>query len=168
MSTHTAAIPASIAISVACFCCCAAETAKVVSVHDGDTLKVVQNGQQTTIRLQGIDAPEIGQPFGSKSRDRLAELTKGKLVTIQADKPDQYGRLLGTVEVNGENVNRRMVADGLAWHYKRYSKDAGLAGAEREARSAKQGLWAGKDPVPPWEWRAGEKDRKRQPVGAGR
>jgi endonuclease YncB( thermonuclease family) len=134
---------------------------KVVSVHDGDTLKVLQNGQQTTIRLQGIDAPEIGQPFGSKSRDRLAELTMGKMVVIQADKPDQYGRLLGTVEVNGENVNRQMIADGLAWHYTRYSKDSGLASAERAAREARRGLWADARPVPPWEWRAKESVRPR-------
>ena len=40
-----------------------ADQPKVISVHDGDTLKVVQDGQQTTIRLHGIDAPEIGQAF---------------------------------------------------------------------------------------------------------
>jgi hypothetical protein len=47
-------------------------------------------------------------------------------------------------------VNRRMVADGMAWHYARYSKDAGLAAAEREARAARRGLWADKAPTPPW------------------
>ena len=58
-----------------------------------------------------------------------------------------------------------MVADGLAWHYVRYSKDARLAAAERDARAAKRGLWADKAPVPPWEWRATAKDRKCQPAG---
>jgi endonuclease YncB( thermonuclease family) len=58
-----------------------------------------------------------------------------------------------------------MVADGLAWHYVRYSKDARLAAAEREARAAGEGLWADKAPVPPWEWRASEKGRKRQAAG---
>ena len=110
----------------------AAEQPKVISVHDGDTLRVVQDGQQTTIRLNGIDAPEIGQPFGTKSRDRLAELAMGKRVVIHADKPDRYGRLLARVEIDGGDVGRQMVADGLAWHYSRYSKDPTLAAAERQ------------------------------------
>jgi micrococcal nuclease len=146
----------------------AADQPKVISVHDGDTLKVVQGGQQTTIRLQGIDAPEIGQPFGTKSRDRLAELAMGKRVVIHADQPDRYGRLLASVEVEGRDVGRQMIADGLAWHYSRYSKDPALAAAERQARASKTGLWRATDPVPPWEWRATEKDRKQKPVGAGR
>lgn len=49
-----------------------------------------------------------------------------------------------------------MVADGMAWHYSRYSKDAGLAAAQRDAKAAKRGLWAEGTPVPPWEWRASE------------
>lgn len=141
-------------------------TGKVVSVHDGDTLRVLDaHGTQHTVRLQGIDAPETKQAFGSKARNRLADLTLGKVVAVRVGGSDQYGRTLGTVEIKGESVNRRMVADGMAWHYARYSKDAGLAGAERQARAAKRGLWADKAPVPPWEWRAGEKGRKPQPAG---
>ncbi len=112
----------------------AAEPPKVISVHDGDTLRVVQDGQQTTIRLQGIDAPEIGQPFGTKSRDRLIELAKGKHVVIHADKPDRFGRLVACVEVNGLDVGSLMVADGLAWHFARFSNDPALAAAEQRAR----------------------------------
>ena len=48
----------------------------------------------------------------------------------------------------------------MAWHYTRYSKDARLAAAEREARAAGRGLWADREPVPPWEWRASERERK--------
>ena len=57
------------------------------------------------------------------------------------------------------------MADGLAWHYVRYSKDARLAAAERDARAARRGLWADKAPVPPWEWRATERGRKAVPAG---
>ena len=81
---------------------------------------------------------------------------------------DRYGRTLARIEVEGQDVNRQMVADGLAWHYVRYSKDAGLAAAEREARAAARGLWADREPVPPWEWRASERERraaKREPTG---
>jgi micrococcal nuclease len=61
-------------------------------------------------------------------------------------------------------VNRQMVAEGLAWHYTRYSDDATLADAEGEARAAARGLWRDREPVPPWEWRATEKARRRKPA----
>ena len=130
---------------------------KVVSVHDGDTLRVLDAaGTQHKVRLQGIDSPETRQAFGTKARNRLADLTLGKAVTVRVHGRDRYGRTLGTVEAAGQDVNRQMVADGFAWHYVEYSKDAGLARAERDARAAGRGLWADKAPVPPWEWRAGE------------
>ena len=138
---------------------------KVVSVHDGDTLRVLDAaGTQHKVQLQGIDSPETRQAFGTKARNRLADLTLGKAVTVRVHGRDRYGRTLGTVEAAGQDVNRQMVADGFAWHYVEYSKDAGLARAERDARAAHRGLWADKAPVPPWEWRADEKGRKGQPA----
>jgi endonuclease YncB( thermonuclease family) len=142
---------------------------KVVAVSDGDTLRVLDaSGTQHVVRLRGIDAPETRQAFGTKARERLASLTLRKVVRVTVHDHDRYGRVLASVEAGGQDVNRTMVADGLAWHYARYSKDAGLAAAERDARAAKRGLWADKAPVPPWEWRATEKDRKRKPAPAGR
>lgn len=68
---------------------------KVVAVHDGDTLTAIDADKvQHKVRLDGIDAPETRQPFGTKSRDRLAEITKGKPVTVQAGKRDKYGSML--------------------------------------------------------------------------
>jgi micrococcal nuclease len=138
---------------------------RVVNVHDGDTLTALDHGNvQHKIRLEGIDAPELGQPFGRVSRDRLSELVKGKTATIHQHGKDRYGRVLASVELDGDDLGRRLVSEGLAWHYTRYSKDATLESAERDARSAKSGLWGDREPVPPWEWRAGEKDRRRQAV----
>ncbi len=141
------------------------QTWRVVSVHDGDCLTALDaNSTQHKVRLQGIDAPELRQPFGSKARDRLAELTIGQTVTVETFGRDRYGRTLGRIVIEGQDVNRQLVLDGLAWHYVRYSKAEALAAAEREARAAGRGLWADREPVPPWEWRATAKDRKRQPV----
>lgn len=142
---------------------------KAVSVSDGDTLHVLDDAKREhTIRLAGIDAPERKQDFGTVARDRLAELTKGKAVAVLAGKPDKYGRTLARIEVEGQDVGHRLVAEGLAWHYVRFSDDATLADAEAEARAARRGLWADKAPVPPWDWRASDKARKaakRQPAG---
>jgi endonuclease YncB( thermonuclease family) len=133
---------------------------RVVNVHDGDTITALDEGNtQHRIRLQGIDAPELGQPFGRVARDRLAALAKGKTATVHASGKDRYGRVLATVEVEHDDLGRRLVAEGLAWHYTRYSDDAGLTAAERDARAAGSGLWSDREPVPPWEWRASERNR---------
>ena len=77
-------------------------------------------------------------------------------------------RLVLASPLAGQQLPSRQVADGLAWHYTRYSDDARLAAAEREARAARRGLWRDPETVAPWEWRAGEAERKRQPAGAQR
>jgi len=147
----------------------AAPVWKVVSVHDGDTLRAIdQANVQHKIRLAGIDAPELGQPFGRVSRDRLGELTMGKVVAVERHDRDRYGRDLATLVIDGANVNRQLVAEGLAWHFTRYSNAADLAAAEAAARASRRGLWADKAPVAPWAWRAGEAgeaERKGQPAG---
>lgn len=133
---------------------------RIVSVHDGDTITALdETNTQRRIRLQGIDAPELGQPFGRVSRDRLAALVKGKTATMHGHGNDRYGRLLASVDIDGDDMGHRLVAEGLAWHYVRYSKDAGLAAAERDAKAARKGLWQDREPVPPWDWRANEKRR---------
>lgn len=90
-------------------------TGKVVSVTDGDTVRVLDAANvQHKVRLHGIDAPERGQPFGTVARDRLAGLVMGKAVTVRDDGRDKWGRTLGRIEIEGQDVNRQMVADGLA------------------------------------------------------
>ena len=139
---------------------------RVVGVSDGDTLTALDAANaQHKVRLQGIDAPESGQPFGTQARDRLAELTLRRTVRVILGGRDRYGRDLASVAVDGRDVARDMVAAGLAWQYDRYDSSPELARAEQEARAARRGLWADAAPVPPWEWRATERDRKDAPRG---
>lgn len=135
-------------------------TGRVVSITDGDTCVVLVDRQQIKVRLEGIDAPEKGQPYGTKSREHLAALIHEKAVSVVVSGKDRYGRSLGTVWVDQDNINEEMVRSGLAWHYKRFSKDKTLQRLESEARAAKRGLWADRDPVPPWEWRAEKRVQK--------
>ncbi len=138
---------------------------RVVNVHDGDTVTALDaDNVQHKVRLRGIDAPELGQPFGRVARDRLADLSKGKTATVHGHGKDRYGRVLASLEVGRDDLAHRLVSEGLAWHYRRYSDDAGLEAAERDARSAKRGLWTDREPVPPWDWRAGEKERRASPA----
>ncbi|HEX7378856.1 MAG TPA: thermonuclease family protein [Pirellulales bacterium] len=133
----------------------------VVSVYDGDTLLLRSGTVLYKIRLEGIDAPERGQDFGTRAKKALSDRVIGKPVMIVTHGYDRYGRVLGTVLVgSGKSVNRELVEGGWAWHYTAYSKDEGLATADAAARAAKLGLWQGKDPVPPWEWRKTERGRR--------
>lgn len=129
-------------------------TGKVVGIADGDTLTVLIDRKPVKVRLEGIDAPERSQAFGARSREKLSELVFGKTVRVVTYGTDRYGRTLGVVYIDGENVNAKMIESGLAWHYKRYSSDAELDRLEREARRAKRGLWSDPAPVEPWNWRA--------------
>jgi hypothetical protein len=140
------------------------KTWRVVSVHDGDTVRCLDDGnREHKVRLSGIDAPETGQPFGTVSRDHLRQLVLRREVVVHDLGQDKYRRTLARLEVDGKDVATAMVAAGLAWHYVRDSDDQQLARAEREAKAAGRGLWADRDPVPPWEWRKGQQGRKATP-----
>nr|DAU94142.1 MAG TPA: nuclease-like protein [Caudoviricetes sp.] len=124
---------------------------KVVSIHDGDTITVLQNKQQIKVRLFGIDAPELKQPYGKKSKQFLANLIAGKVVEVEPKGKDRYKRTLGIIHHKGQDINAQMVLNGYAWAYVKYSRI--YVNQERLARENKRGLWQSSDPTPPWVWR---------------
>lgn len=130
---------------------------KVVGVTDGDTVTVLDgNLRQHKVRLADIDAPEKAQPFGTRARMELGEMVFGKEVSVGPATRDRYGREVAALyltEDRRKSVNLLMVEKGMAWWYTQYSKDPAFRAAEQEARSAKVGLWADLEPVPPWQWR---------------
>ena len=136
-------------------------TGKVVGIADGDTITVLRDGHdQVKIRLYGIDAPESGQPFGRASKQKLSSMVYGKSVRIEVMDTDRYGRTVARVFVNGEDVNAAQLRSGHAWLYRQYCKGwvcDEWGGLEAEARSSGAGLWADRDPTPPWQWRREEK-----------
>lgn len=67
---------------------------RIVSVHDGDTYRLLDDDRVLRVRLHGIDAPESGQPFGTVARDRMRALIMGKEVTVEHRAQDRYGRPL--------------------------------------------------------------------------
>lgn len=134
-------------------------TGKVVRIADGDTVTILVGGDQVRIRLFGIDAPERGQDYSRRSREALAELVFEKEVQIVVRDKDRFGRTVGDIYVGDTLVNEKMVKDGWAWNYARFSHSKHFAELEREAREANRGLWAGKAPIPPWEFRAQERER---------
>ena len=128
---------------------------KVVRIADGDTLTLLDaSNTQHKIRLHGIDTPERGQPHGNAARKALEAHVAGLRIDVAIQDTDRYGRTVGIVYRNGQNINLALVRDGWAWWYERYARnDRQLAQAQREAKAARRGLWQDNNPIPPWEWR---------------
>lgn len=139
------------------------QTYKVIGIKDGDTVSLLVDGKPQSVRLAHIDCPEKKQPFGTKAKEMLSRLCFGKYVKLAGGgKADRNKRLIAELILpNGINVNKTMVKNGLAWHYKRYSKDESYAKLEIEAKKKKLGLWKEKNQIAPWNWR---KLRKSTPA----
>jgi len=137
-------------------------TGKVVAVADGDTLTVLVDRQQVKVHLAEIDAPELKQPFGLRSRQSLAELCFGKDAVVREAGRDRYGRTIGRVDCSGTDANAEQVRRGMAWVYRRSTESTPpLYFLEDEAQRSHEGLWADRSPVPPWLWRKDQKGRHR-------
>jgi micrococcal nuclease len=141
----------------------------VRAVYDGDTvLLTTREESRLKVRLYGIDAPETGkpdkpgQPYGDISRRALWYKIMGRRVTAEIVDFDQYKRAVAVIRYEGRDINREMVADGMAWAYRQYLQGAYASeyiGAESLARSRRAGLWRESNPLPPWEFRNGHKGR---------
>lgn len=132
----------------------------VVKVLDGDSLKVSSSGRLVTVRLYGVDCPELkktsrerSQPFGRAARDFVVREAKGEVVTV-VPVEKKRGRLVAKVILtDGRVLNRELLARGLAWWYHLYCRDPKWAALEARARIKREGLWQDPNPVPPWVFR---------------
>jgi endonuclease YncB( thermonuclease family) len=125
-------------------------------VIDGDTLQIA--GER--IRLHGIDAPELDQSCidsggrttacGRMARDRLSEMIGTSVVRCETRDRDRYGRWIAKCLIGTVDLQSRMVREGWAVSFVRYSHD--YDGEEAAARSAGSGLWSGRFTMP-WDWR---------------
>lgn len=136
----------------------AAWSGVVTYVVDGDTVHVRPpgGGKPVSIRIDGIDAPEICQAFGSASRDALMQRVLGKRVQVYGKRHDDYGRLLARLEFQGDDTGKWMVAHGLAWSYRFRSGSGPYAAQQRRARAAGLGVFSpahGTPPVYPAQFR---------------
>lgn len=126
----------------------------VISVVDGDTIKINYDGKETSVRLIGVNAPETVDPrttvecFGQEASDYLRNLLSGRRVKIEADSvqtdKDKYGRLLRYVYLDNEDVGLDIISNGYGYEYtydlpykKQEVYKTAQAGAEKNGR----GLW---------------------------
>lgn len=128
---------------------------QVVRVIDGDTIVVKINDKNETVRLIGINSPEVNDPrkpvecFGHEASNKAKEILTGKKVRLEADPTqsdrDKYGRLLRYVFLkDGTNFNQLMIEQGYAFEYTyhfpyRYQKE--FKQAQKKAEKEGMGLW---------------------------
>lgn len=122
-----------------------------VGVSDGDSLHLeLPDGERVRVRLYGIDAPEKDQECALAARKKLGKLIYDKEIRVEVLDVDKYGRYVGKVYAGARYVNRYMLKEGLAWHYKHYAADDKLlAEAESRAKAAGRGIWATESPCRP-------------------
>ena len=131
---------------------------KVIGVKDGDTVEVLYYQLPMVVRLEHIDAPEKKQAFGTVSKQKLSDLSFGKTVILKSKGKkgsyDSRGRMVAEIYLeNKVCLNKEMLKTGLAWHYKKYSKNEEYAKLEEAARKKRVGLWSDKTSIAPWNFR---------------
>lgn len=126
---------------------------QVIGIADGDTLTLLVDRQPVKIRLANIDAPELKQSFGQRSKQSLSDLCWGKDAQFEKQSVDRYGRIIAVVICGDLNANVGQVERGLAWVYPKYNKDPQLPSLQEGAKDDGRGLWYELNPVPPWEYR---------------
>jgi endonuclease YncB( thermonuclease family) len=144
----------------------------VRAVYDGDTILLeTRESSRVKVRLYGIDAPETakpdqpGQPYGAAARRTLRSKILGKKVSAELIDVDQYQRAVAVIRSAGRDINREMVAEGMAWAYRQFLQGPYTSEylvAESSARARHCGLWSDMNPRPPWEFRQEFNDGNRR------
>ncbi len=139
--------------------------ATVLSIGDGDTLRIREGTRILNVRLACIDAPETSQaPHGASARAQLQALAPvGSAVELRIKATDRYGRAVAELSRNGRNLNQALVASGAAFVYWQYIQGCdrqAYGRLETEARFKRLGVWGISGGVQrPWDYRS----RQRKP-----
>ena len=125
---------------------------QIVEVVDGNTLKVTTIEDDTfTVKLKGVDAPELGQAFGQESLEYLRELVAEKNVLVEYSGKDRWGnRLVFVTTKSGKNINELMIKEGYGWVDRFFVSHDNLMDLQETAKAKNAGLWVNEEPMSPW------------------
>lgn len=149
-------------LSLSSFAHAEAIQVKVTRIIDGDTVVVLSDhSEELRVRLAGIDCPEKRgkQPYWRFAKDALSDRVGGKTITVDFDKRDRWGRIIGVLWQNNQDVNAELVGIGACWHFKKYQHEQSATDQvlysqlEDSARQRSIGLWADRQAIAPWDWR---------------
>ncbi len=130
-------------------------TGLVTRVSDGDTVWVALPAGTVPVklRLEGIDAPESCQAWGNQAQQALAARIHGRVITVKLRSLDAYGRRLGKLYDDTDDVGAFLVAQGHAWSLRRRTSLGPYIAQERTARESRRGLHAASDTQMPSDFR---------------
>jgi endonuclease YncB( thermonuclease family) len=128
------------------------EVKQILEVLDGNTLKVSTIDDDTfTVKLKGVDAPELGQEFAQEALNYLQQLVTTKNVLVEYSGKDRWGnRLVYVTTKNGKSINEMMIKDGYGWVDRFFLNQAELMALQETAKSKNAGLWKSEEPMEPW------------------
>lgn len=130
---------------------------QVTRVFDGDTLEVLVGTRKLRVHVNGVDAPELAQPWGRQSSDALAQMVLGRSVDLEPVGASRSARITAIVFVGEAEVGASQVSSGNAWADRQDLRpsDIGLCEVEASAREQRRGLWslAAGQRIAPWEYR---------------
>jgi micrococcal nuclease len=149
----------------------------VISIRDGDHLTVTNAGTEFDVRLYGVRTPlmartplsgtglpRAGQPCAERAFRVLTQKVLHRKVVVEIMHIDRRGRAVAVIWLEGRDINREMVDEGLAWaSRKSREQQPAYLQAEAVARAGRLGLWAQDDPQPPWEFRKAWKSQLDRP-----
>ncbi|WP_299444083.1 thermonuclease family protein [uncultured Aquimarina sp.] len=119
--------------------------AKVIGIKDGDTIEVLYENEPVVIRLEHIDCPEKKQAYWQKAKQFTSDFCFGKKVqVISKGRFDRYRRLIAEIKYEDKILNKELVTNGYAIHFKKYSKDKSYASLEHIAKQNSIGIWSPK------------------------
>ncbi len=138
-----------------------------IRVVDGDTIRCRAGGHETTVRLYGIDAPELEQLGGPDAADALESIIRGsEPLLMEVIDVDLYERDVGLLYARRshrrDSVNIRMVREGYAYAFTRFGgREMGFRAAQHDARAARRGVWTGSRAggERPWNYRRRVRER---------
>ena len=121
----------------------------VIAAPEGDVVIITTAGQRLMVRLAGIDAPQLPQPYGVKARESLSELALGRDVACIEQTAYRENGVIAFCTVDALDLSAEQVRRGFAWAYDAYDQ---LRAVQDEAQASRVGLWGEPHPVPPWRW----------------
>jgi endonuclease YncB( thermonuclease family) len=136
-----------------------AVTGRVVGITDGDTVSLLVERQQYTIRIAGIDAPERHQAWGERSKSNLSRLCLNQTAVADCSKISQQGQMICKLTVKAVDIGLEQLKDGMAWWYMELAREqpsevqSAYQSAELMAQLKRRGLWRETNPMPPWDFR---------------
>ena len=128
---------------------------RVTYVSDGDTIRVrpIKGGKPVSVRMEGIDAPEICQTGGTAARDALRARVMRRQVEVDAKASDDYGRVIAQIRLDGDDLGAWMVREGHAWSYRYRGQPGPYVVQQRIAIKAARGVFSEAGAVYPGEFR---------------